>query len=178
MTTTEQTAQASSAAAGTTATYNDADVMFAQMMVVHHQGAVEMADLAATRAEDPAVKELAATIKAAQEPEIAQMQAWLTTWTPGSDSTSMTDMTGMDHGGMDMPGMMSDEQMQQLTDATGAEFDRLFLELMIEHHQGALDMAESEKSDGANPDALALADRIIASQTVEIATMQDMLAGM
>jgi uncharacterized protein (DUF305 family) len=114
-----------------------------------------------------------AEIKAAQDPEIQQMQAWLTAWgaaMTNSSTASQSDdgMGGMDHGGMSgmgkegelssgaaagmsMPGMMSDAQMQQLTDASGAEFDRLFLEMMIMHHQGAIEMADTELVDGSNP---------------------------
>ncbi len=183
--------------------HNDADVMFAQEMMAHHRGAIEMADLAPSRAGSQEVKDLAAEIKAAQSPEIEQMTAWLTEWgvstgtdmggghsmTPGmtmstsaDDTTGATDPTpGMDMTsamttGSQMPGMMSADQMAQLEAASGTAFDKLFLELMITHHQGALTMAEMETANGAYPDALALAQSITASQTAEIATMQQMLA--
>ena len=175
------------------ADHNAADLTFAQMMIVHHQGAVEMADLAPSRAASQEVKDLAARIKAAQGPEIEQMQTWLTAWgaaMPGTTPASTTDdgMGGMDHGGMSgmgkegemssgmaMPGMMSDAQMQELTDATGADFDRLFVELMIVHHQGAIEMSDTEIAEGSNPAALALAESITTSQTAEIAEMQQLL---
>jgi uncharacterized protein (DUF305 family) len=76
---------------------------------------------------------------------------------------------------MAMPGMMSDAQMQELTAATGAEFDRLFLQLMIVHHQGAIEMADTELADGSNPAAVALAESITTSQTAEITEMQQLL---
>lgn len=206
-----------SSAAGSTAgsavstEHNDADVMFAQMMIVHHQGAIEMAALAPDRANSQQVKDLAARIKAAQAPEIDQMNSWLTAWgaapmssgmmmssdpTSTSESDSMGDMGGMDHGNMDMggdsseqssaaqsssmagmsmPGMMSAEQMQQLQSATGAAFDKMFLELMITHHQGAIEMADTELADGSNPQALALAQKIKTDQTAEITEMQTLL---
>ena len=190
-------AMMSTPAAGTSGEHNAADLTFAQGMIVHHQGAIEMADLATDRAANTQVKELATRIKAAQDPEIQQMQTWLTAWgvaMTGSTAASTADdgMGGMDHGGMSgmgkegdmsssaaagmsMPGMMSDAQMQQLTDASGAEFDRLFLEMMIMHHQGAIEMANTELAEGSNPDALALAESITTSQTAEITEMQQLL---
>lgn len=196
----------SSAGAMNTGPHNDADVTFAQQMIVHHQGAIEMTDLALTRAASQEVKDLAIAIKAAQAPEIEQMTGWLQAWGAGMTPTSMMSgaagmgsamMTssdgagGVDHGmggsaetapssatpgGMQMPGMMTADQTTQLTAATGADFDKLFLQLMITHHQGAVQMAETELAQGANPDALALAESIKTSQTAEIATMQQLLA--
>jgi uncharacterized protein (DUF305 family) len=178
------------------ADHNAADLSFAQQMIVHHQGAVEMADLAPSRAANQDVMDLAAGIKAAQAPEIEQMTGWLALWGAAMASTSAatTDdgMGGMDHGGMSgmgtsgpmsaggdsgmaMPGMMSDAQMQELTDATGADFDRLFLQLMIVHHQGAIEMSDTEIAQGSNPAALALAESIKTSQAAEIAEMQQLL---
>jgi uncharacterized protein (DUF305 family) len=186
-----------SASASATATFNDADVAFAQMMIVHHQGAIQMADLAPSRAQNQDVLALAARIKAAQAPEIDQMTSWLTAWgaAPSMMSGSATsgmggmDMGGMDMGGMDMggttsaaessamsmPGMMSGDQMQQLESASGAAFDKMFLELMIVHHQGAIEMAETEIADGSNPEAVALAQKIKSDQTAEIAEIQALL---
>lgn len=176
--------------------HNAADLMFAQQMIVHHQGAVEMADLAPSRAANQQVKDLASKIKAAQDPEIEQMTGWLALWgaamsTSTAASTTTDDgMGGMNGGmsgtgssgemsagatGMAMPGMMSDAQTQELTAATGAEFDRLFLQLMIVHHQGAIEMADAELADGSNPAALALAESIKTSQTAEITQMQQLL---
>ena len=77
-----------------------------------------------------------------------------------------------------MPGMMTDAQMSQLTAAKGTQFDKLFLQLMIVHHQGALSMARTETADGGNTAALALADSIISSQSAEITTMQGLLKGL
>ena len=181
-----------SASASATATFDDADVAFAQMMIVHHQGAIQMADLAPSRAQNQDVLALAARIKAAQAPEIDQMTSWLTAWgaAPSMMSGSATSgMGGMDMGGMDMggttsaaessamsmPGMMSGDQMQQLESASGAAFDKMFLELMIVHHQGAVEMAETEIADGSNPEAVALAQKIKSDQTAEIAEIQALL---
>ena len=174
--------------------HNAADVAFAQQMIVHHPGAIEMADLAPSRAASQQVKDLAVRIKAAQDPEIQQMQGWLSTWAAAMPSTTAESdsdgMGGMDIGGMgsqgqmtsggvtstmSMPGMMSDADMQQLAAASGTEFDRLFLQQMIVHHQGALEMADTEIAQGSNAAALALARSIKTSQTAEITEMQQML---
>ena len=170
------------------AEHNNADVMFAQMMIEHHRGAIEMAQLAPDRAASQEVKDLAAKIEAAQAPEIELMTSWLEAWdtammsmgTGGMDmGTGGMDMGtgGMDMGG-GMAGMMTPEQMIALEAASGAAFDTMFLELMIVHHQGALQMSETEIAQGSNPEALALAESIKTSQTSEIAEMQELLQGM
>lgn len=153
--------------------HNDADTQFAQMMIVHHEGAVEMAELAAEQATTPEVKELAEAIADAQGPEIELMSGWLEAW--GEDEPDHMDMGGMDHGGMDMDGMDQQEAMDHLHGMSGADFDRRFLELMTAHHQGAIEMAEEELADGQNPDALGLAQKIVDDQTAEIAEMREML---
>jgi uncharacterized protein (DUF305 family) len=154
-----------------TAIYNDADVMFSQMMIPHHQQAVEMAALAETRAQDPELRQLAAAIKSAQQPEITTMTNWLTAW--GKPTIAPSDLAGMGHGGHGgMPGMMSAEEMTQLAAANGIDFDRIFARMMIAHHQGALMMAETEVTDGSNPDAIALAKTILKTQLAEIVTLQ------
>lgn len=147
--------------------HNEADITFAQMMIPHHQQAIEMANLAETRAESQEVKDLAAAIEAAQDPEIQTMQGWLKSW----------DAEGMSHdmGADEMPGMVDDKMMGDLAKASGAEFDRLFLTAMIAHHEGAIAMAESEKSDGLHKGSLRLADAIIKTQTAEIKRMRAML---
>ena len=152
--------------------FNDADVTFAQSMIPHHQQAVEMAKSAQMHASSPEVKQLADKVEAAQGPEIATMTGWLNAWDEDVPSES-----GMDHdmGHGSMPGMMSDDDMKALDAATGAKFDRMFLTMMIEHHSGAIEMAKTEQADGENPDAVALAKKIEADQTAEIATMRDLL---
>lgn len=158
------------------AEHNDADVQFAQQMIVHHRGAVEMAELAADRTETPEVLDLAERIAAAQGPEIETMTAWLEAW--DAEVPVDDDMAGMDHGDMDhgsMPGMMTDEQMGRLAGAEGAAFDEAFLTMMIEHHQGAITMSQDEVDAGENADAVALAEKIIEDQTAEIAEMTGLL---
>ncbi|RYG15772.1 MAG: DUF305 domain-containing protein [Caulobacteraceae bacterium] len=153
--------------------HNDADTQFAQMMTIHHEGAIEMSDAVAERASTAAVRELASRISAAQGPEIEQMEAWLEAW--GEDAPADADMMGMEHGGMEMGGMDQDGAMNALESATGGEVDRVFLELMIGHHRGAVEMAQQEVAAGLNPQAIALARDIIDAQEMEIAEMQQML---
>ncbi|MGW6130816.1 DUF305 domain-containing protein [Cellulomonas sp. NPDC055163] len=154
------------------AAHNEADTEFAQMMIAHHQGAIEMAQLAVEKATNPEVKALAERIEAAQDPEIEQMTGWLEAW--GEETTAM-DRGGMDHGGMQMDGMDQEQAMSELASLEGAAFDQRFLELMTAHHQGALAMAEQQLAEGENPDALELAGKIRDDQTAEITEMQNLL---
>ncbi|MFE3449947.1 DUF305 domain-containing protein [Nonomuraea sp. NPDC059194] len=157
----------SAAPAATTANgFNEADVTFAQMMIPHHQQAVEMAELAETRAEDPEIKELAKKIKAAQDPEIQTMQGWLKAWGKPEPTG------GMHHS---MPGIMTEEQMKELEAAKGVAFDKRFAELMIAHHQGAIEMARTEQKAGADPAAKELAETIETTQQAEIAQLRTLL---
>ncbi|RVX42629.1 uncharacterized protein (DUF305 family) [Nonomuraea polychroma] len=150
------------------AAFNDADVMFAQTMIPHHEQAVEMADLAATRASDPEVKKLATTIKAAQDPEIQTMRGWLTEWgKPESDPEG--------HMGHGMPGMLSEQEMNRLEAAKGKAFDKLFVQQMIAHHKGAIKMARTEQKDGSNPQAKELAKTIETTQKAEVEQMRKIL---
>ena len=120
---------------------------------------------------DERVVTLAQQIKDAQGPEIDTMQGWLQEWGLPSPDPSMGGMDGMDHG----DGMMSEEDMAALESATGVEATRLFLQGMIEHHNGAIKMAETELSNGQNPDALELAQQVIDGQSAEVTTMQEIL---
>lgn len=156
------------------ASFNDQDVTFTQQMIPHHKQAVEMAELAPTRAGSAEVKDLAAAIQQAQDPEIKTMTAWLKDWDkPLADDG----MEGMDHGSDagGMTGMMSEGDMKSLEAATGAEFDTMWLTMMVQHHQGAIDMADTEISKGSNTDAKALAKEIKDAQEDEIATMTALL---
>jgi uncharacterized protein (DUF305 family) len=168
--TTPTAAPSGSAAPG--AVFNDADVTFAQMMIVHHRQAVDMAALADGRAGDAKVSDLAGTIKAAQDPEIATMTGWLTAW---GKPTSASDGGGHGSGHAGMPGMMSDADMSELKAATGAAFDRQFLTMMIAHHQGAVTMSKEQVQKGSNPEAKTLAQKIITDQENEIAQMNTLL---
>lgn len=151
--------------------HNTADVAFTQGMIPHHRQAVDMSALAPTRAASPEVKDLAARISAAQGPEIEQMTGMLAAW--GAPAPPAGAMSGM--GSMPMNGMLSEQQMGQLTAASGTGFDRMFLEQMTAHHRGAVQMAQTELAQGQNPQAKALAETIIAAQQAEITEMQALL---
>lgn len=153
--------------------HNQADVRFAEDMIPHHRQAVEMAALVPSRSSDPAVIDLAARIQQAQDPEITTMAGWLRDW--GVAVPEGSGHGGMDHGSM--PGMMTHEQMVQLEAARGPEFDRMWLTMMIAHHEGAVQMAGTELAEGAYPDAKALAQQIIDAQQAEIEQMQALLNG-
>lgn len=168
----EQSAGGDSAQAG-----SESDITFAQLMIPHHEQAVQMADMALQKATTPEVQQLAQQIKDAQDPEIQQMRGWLTAW---DAPEQMDGMDGMDHGDMDMggqsaAGMMTDQDMTALMDATGTDFDQMWLAMMIAHHKGAIEMAQTAKADTTNPDVTALADAIVAGQTSEIDTMEKLL---
>ena len=157
------------AGSGAAASFAEPDVEFAQMMIPHHEQAVEMSDeILAKDGVDQAVVDLATQIKAAQEPEIKQLGSWLDAWRADRG------MAGMDHG---TDGMMSDDDMAALADAQGAEAGELFLEQMVVHHEGAIAMAKTQLETGKNAEAKAMAQAIVTSQADEIQVMQDLLAG-
>lgn len=140
--------------------------MFAQMMITHHEQAVEMAGLAATRASDAEVRSLAEQIKAAQEPEITRMRGWLKSW-KAPESAGMP----MGHGA----GMMSDADMAGLKAAKGTAFDRKFAEMMIGHHRGAIDMAEDVRKNGRNEAVRQLTGKVITTQSAEVEQLQKII---
>ena len=149
---------------------NPADVMFVVMMIPHHQQAVEMSDLLLAKSGvDADVRKLAGQIKAAQQPEIDQMKGWLDDW--GIDGSHMN---AMDHSGH-MGGMLSKEQLATLRKADGPTGQKLYLEGMIKHHQGAIDMANNVLGVGQDPDVKKLAEAIVVSQQAEIVEMKKML---
>jgi len=144
------------------------DIMFALMMIPHHQQAVDMSELALDRSSDPDVRALAEQIRDAQSPEIEQMQGWLDK--AGAGSLSDRDISDM---GMGM-GMLDDDELAALENATGSEFDRLWLEGMIEHHEGAIRMTRMIR-DSDNPEVRSLAEAIVTSQKAEIDRMKQLL---
>ncbi|UYQ60629.1 DUF305 domain-containing protein [Streptomyces peucetius] len=151
--------------------HNAADVTFAQGMIPHHRQAVEMADLAETRAGSADVKKLAAEIKKAQDPEIKTLSGWLTSW--GEDVPK--EGGGGGHAGHSMSGMMTAEEMTELEKASGKAFDTAFLDMMVKHHEGAVDMARTEQADGSYQPAKDMAGDIITSQSAEITRMNELL---
>ncbi|GAA2311272.1 DUF305 domain-containing protein [Streptomyces kunmingensis] len=181
-------ASASASATAPRGQHNAADLAFAEGMIPHHRQAVEMADLAPDRAGSAEVKKLADEIKKAQDPEIRTLSGWLVSWGEqvpaegamnhsmhGTSSTSAT--SGRDGmGGMGgMGGMMTAEDMNRLKKTSGDAFDTAFMHLMIKHHEGAVDMARTEKAAGSFPAAKKMANAIIASQTAEISWMNKLL---
>ena len=176
----DSSASTSATAAPSSQDHNDADVAFAQQMIPHHQQAVAMSDVVlAKQGIDPRVTDLATQIKAAQGPEIKQMQDWLNQWgnppmPPMAEGEGHDghDMEGMSGDGM---GMMSDEEMSALTNAKGVEVSRLFLTGMITHHEGAIAMAQTEIEDGKFAPAVEMARAIVKTQQQEIDTMKGIL---
>jgi uncharacterized protein (DUF305 family) len=154
--------------------FNDADVEFAVAMIPHHAQAIQMVTLTDTRTLDPEVRQLAERIRAAQSPQVETMVDWLTAWGEEVPETSMDHSHGdhepgeMPEGMDDLPGMMSPDEMQALADAADGEFQVLWLEMMVEHHAGAIEMALTEIDKGRHPDALSMAESIAASQQAEI----------
>ncbi len=159
--------------------HNAADVTFAQQMIPHHQQAVEMAALADTQNAGSEVRALARTIEGAQGPEIKKLTSWLEAWGEKvPDGEGMQGMGGTaGDGAGSMPGMRSTQDVRELTTARGAAFDDLFLTQMIEHHTGAIAMAAKERAAGRAEAAVALAASIEKSQTGEVTTMKNLLAG-
>ena len=167
--------------------FNQADVDFATAMIPHHAQAVQMANLAADRPLPAELRTLVDGVHTTQVAEVETMVTWLTDWgkeipetsmdhVNGGHGDDMDDMSDMDHGDMDgMPGMMSAEEMTELAQASDEDFPELWMTMMVEHHEGAIEMAEAELDDGHFPDAVDLAGAIIEAQRAEIATMEDLL---
>ena len=162
-----------SPSSSTAAPFNDTDVMFVQGMLPHHQQAVEMSDMLLKKSGVSAgTTALAEQVKAAQGPEITTMQSWLKAWGKSADAG----MGGMDRemGG----GMAAEAEMKELDQADAKTGEKMFLEMMTKHHQGAIMMAQMEVKNGKNPDTIAMAKDIATSQQAEIDTMKKLLAAM
>ena len=157
---------------GQPAGYNADDVAFATNMIAHHQQAVELSAMVPDRSTNPDLIALANQISAAQQPEIDVMKVFLVQWNENPDTNS----GHAGHGGT-MAGMVDAATMAKLQALNGAEFDKLWLESMITHHQGAIEMAKAEVANGDNVDAKALANNIITAQEAEIGQMKQMLGG-
>ena len=167
--------------------YNDADLRFATGMIPHHAQALRMVDLTRGRDLDPEVERLASEILDAQGPEIQAMVGWLQDWDRPVPETERDHANAEDHGGHGdhggddggsdaaMPGMMSAEDMSDLESAPDASFQDLWLQMMIEHHRGAIEMARTEQRDGEFADATTLAADIAAGQQQEIDRMRQLL---
>jgi uncharacterized protein (DUF305 family) len=142
--------------------YSADEIMFAQMMIPHHEQAVTMSELALSNTTTAEIVALATAIRDAQAPEIIQMQSWI----DGKSESNMHDM--------EMGGMLSDAELAELAELKGAAFDQMFLTAMIAHHEGALDMVEMI-NDSSNSEVKTLAANIVQSQSAEIETMKALL---
>ncbi|WP_099251833.1 DUF305 domain-containing protein [Mycobacterium sp. shizuoka-1] len=167
-----QHATSATTSAAAVAAHNADDVMFAQMMIPHHQQAVELSGLAPQHTSNQALLTLASAIAAQQQPEIQAMKALLLQWE--IDPDAMDDHAG--HGGA-MQGMVDDATMARLGSLNGPEFDTLWLQAMIGHHQGAIEMAKAEIANGRSADMIAMAKTMVTAQQAEIDQMKQMLGG-
>jgi uncharacterized protein (DUF305 family) len=145
--------------------YNSVDAEFVRMMIPHHQQALEMAALAPTRAADPRIRAVADRIRVAQRTEIDVLRAWL-------KARSLAESTQDHHG---MPGMQTAASLAALDAARGAAFDRMFVAMMSEHHQGAVQMAKGVLSAGRDGQLEQLATSTAHEQAVEITRMRELL---
>lgn len=159
--------------------FNQADVEFATEMIQHHAQALSMVDLITDRTVSAELSALAEQIRMAQGPEIETMVDWLQDWSQPVPETVRDHANAHGDGKVemqsDMPGMMSAEDMDALAATQGVEFERMWLEMMIEHHEGAVEMATTEKGDGEYVGAIELATAIIGTQDAEIEQMKGML---
>ncbi|RNL61261.1 DUF305 domain-containing protein [Nocardioides marmoriginsengisoli] len=162
--------------------HNDADVAFATDMIQHHAQALAMVNLTVERPLDPEVKAVTEGIRAAQAPEIETMVDWLQEWdedVPETVNDHMNhDMGTTPEGTDEMPGMMSAEEMKELEEAPDSEFQKLWLEMMVEHHRGAIEMAGTEVEDGRYQPAVDLAKSIVSSQSDEVEELKRLIAGL
>lgn len=158
--------------------WNHDDVSYLQMMIPHHGQALDLAELAATRAADPRVRAVAERIDAGQAPEIWLMAGWLAERgidVPSPDEDPH-DYDHSEHGHNPMIGLLSDAELAELAAADGAEFDRLFLTGMVRHHQGAIAMAGDLLAGGADPRVAEIAADVVAGQAAEVTRMERILS--
>ncbi|UPT23132.1 DUF305 domain-containing protein [Thermobifida alba] len=162
---------------------SSADAGFLRDMSAHHAQAVEMALIIYDKTEEPMLKTVAYDMAVTQQGQIGRMDGWLAAWDlpMRGSQPPMTWMAGHDHGGGGgevpdrMPGLATEEQMEALRAASGVEAEILFLELMIEHHRGGVDMAEAAVELAAEEKVVSLAQGMIDAQESEIDLMNDML---
>ncbi|WP_046469521.1 DUF305 domain-containing protein [Allosalinactinospora lopnorensis] len=171
--------------------HNEADVEYMAKMIEHHKQALEMSELAEDRAEHDGVKGIADRISVAQSSEIEAMEGWLETnvYGPAKENPNHQNYCGLDEEGTshhdedcptdvdhsDMPGMATEAELAELAEVTGAEFDELFVELMVDHHEGGVSMAEDILVDGDSSAIRTMASDVIAEQRAEIARMRGMI---
>lgn len=157
--------------------HNDADVTFMQDMLPHHAQALQMTAMVGARTQREDLPLFARRMDISQDDEMAQIERWLEVRDePVPDADAGPDHGGMD--GMDMPGMLTEEELTALEAAEGEEFDRLFLESMIRHHEGALAMVSQllEDEGGQETEIFQFVNHVDSDQRIEITRMQQMLA--
>ncbi|SFP96148.1 Uncharacterized conserved protein, DUF305 family [Amycolatopsis arida] len=153
--------------------HNEADVRFLTMMIPHHRQAITMTDMVEGRVNDPRVRAIAERIAVAQDGEIALMEGWLAEHGEPVPAEEHGSHGHHEHGASElMPGMATPEQLSALRAASGPEFDRMFLDLMITHHEGALTMAEEVLAHGVNVRVQQLAQDVVTGQSAEIDRMR------
>jgi uncharacterized protein (DUF305 family) len=158
--------------------FNEADAAFTADMIPHHQQALAMVEMTEGRDLDPAFEKLTEDIRDAQAPEIDVMSGWREDW--GLEQAGESGRPGMGSGAMDsddtgdMGAMMSEDEFASLEKADDADFESMWLRMMIEHHEGAIEMARAEVADGEYQPAVDLAGQVAASQQAEITTMKQM----
>lgn len=174
--------------------HNEADVEFVLQMIVHHEQALEMTDLVPDRYDNDDINTIASRMSSAQELEIATMEDWLerSVYGPARENPAHQNYCGLEeqldqdghHGGDcvlveldhdDMPGMATAEELDDLADADGAEFDELFVELMVTHHEGAIEMSLDLLDNGQQPQVVEMAGDIATEQQVEINRLRGIL---
>jgi len=165
----DRSVHSSGMSTGAVAAHDADDIQFAQLMIPHHQQAIEIAAIVPGRSTNPTVIALAEKIAAEQQPEISTMKAMLVQWDVKLESHESG------HAGMAMQGMVDDATMVKLDNLRGADFDTLWLQSMISHHQGAIAMAKTEIADGTSADLIALAKDIVTAQQAEIDQMKQMV---
>lgn len=161
---------------GEPAGYNADDVSFATNMIPHHEQAIELSKLVADRSTNPELTALASQIASVQQPEINIMNVLLVQWNENPEAGIYPGDGHAGHG-QTMQGMVDGATMARLESLKGVEFDRLWLESMIGHHQGAIEMAKAEIANGKNVDAIAMATTMVKTQETEIGQMKQMLEG-
>lgn len=166
-----ESAPTSAGAAAPATGHNDADVAFASHMILHHQQALQMSGMAKWQATSAEVKQRATAITAVQEPEMKQMTGWLTGWGKPVPSPSHSDHSVEDS----IPGMMTEDEMHELGKTKGSMFDRVWIQMMIRHHQGAVTMAKAEQASGKSPATIALAKKIVTGQSAEVGRLKRLL---
>jgi uncharacterized protein (DUF305 family) len=164
--------------------FNQSDVDFATQMIPHHAQAMQMVVMAQGRDVRPEVADLMEQVRATHVPEVELMVDWLTAWgkevpetsmdhgNAGHDADDMTSMEGMD---TDLPGMMTGEELTDLQESSGEQFEQMWLSMMIEHHEGAVAMARDQVDAGHHQEAVELAQQVVEGRTAEIATMERLL---